>query len=235
MKNAVITILVIAVIVLSAITFMMHQKINALTTDVCVLTDQLTVNEVKLETFKEPNMETKKDTAPKAKKEKNDVKFDSEKMKISANGVYEVLSEDSMSLENIGIAVKVEEGKAYISTEFDKEEWISQMYDDPTEVENQEITGFEGEPVMCFMAMAGQDINPPTLCFLMDDGSVEYVNSKDMLKSEEYQVKGQINELENIVSFEYVSVSEPDGLGGYISTVAIDEDGYSYDIFEIDL
>ena len=202
MKNAIIWVLVIVVIALSVVTFLMYQKVETLSTDVSDLRDQIALNEVKIETV---NTDTE------------------EAFNVSSDGV---------DLENIGIKVTIEEGKAYITTEFDKEDWISQMYGKPTEVENQEITGFSGKPVMCFMAVAGQDINPPTLCFLMDDGTVEYVNSKNMLTSEKYEVEGKLGNLKNIVSFEYVSVSDPNG-GGYVSTVAIDEEGYSYDIFEI--
>ncbi len=226
MKNAIIWVLVIVVIALSVVTFLMYQKVETLSTDVSDLRNQIALNEVKIETV---NTDTEEEVPPSRKKM---VRFDPEKMKIAAEGIYEAVSSDDVDLENIGIKVTIEEGKAYITTEFDKEDWISQMYGKPTEVENQEITGFSGKPVMCFMAVAGQDINPPTLCFLMDDGTVEYVNSKNMLTSEKYEVEGKLGNLKNIVSFEYVSVSDPNG-GGYVSTVAIDEEGYSYDIFEI--
>ena len=226
MKNAIIGVLVIVVVALSVVTFLMYQKVETLSTDVCDLRDQIALNEVKLETV---NTDTE-EKVPESKKVM--VKFDPEKMKIAAEGVYEAVSSDGVDLENIGVKVTIEEGKAYVTTEFDKEDWISQMYSDAKEVENQEIKGFSGKPVLCFMAVAGQDINPPTLCFLMDDGTVEYVNSKDMLTSEKYEVEGKLGNLKDIVSFEYVSVSDPEG-GGYVSTVAIDEEGYSYDIFEI--
>ena len=74
----------------------------------------------------------------------------------------------------------------------------------------------------------------PYILFIMEDGSVEFVDSNKMLKLKNYESKGKIKELSNIVKFVHLNAQEfnenGEGMGGWITVAAIDEEGYSFDL-----
>ena len=164
------------------------------------------------------------------------VAFDENKVKNAAQDViYEENGENYISSTEFGVAVIQKGQKLFVSTHgfTEKYNWhdgISGIKD----VENKEITGFQGELVTYFLAAQGQDVTPPKILFLMSDGTVEYIDSFEMLKNNDFTSKGKIEGLTNINRFTFVNVRDVMG-GGVYSTVAIDNDGYSYDIFKMNL
>lgn len=225
----------VTLIVLAAGGFLLAQKIDTVSTEVAsVKESSAKVSELedriaKLESADKDSTETdEKKTKPVKKKA---VEFDPEKMKVSAkNATYK--ETDSFDLDALGLKVDVEDGKAYVSVKF-VEDYTGELYGIDEEIKDQEITGFKSTPTSCFMAIAGQDLSAPVLCFLMEDGTVETLDTKTAFKNKKYASEGALKELKNIVSFAVVSVSV-DEEGGYVSSVAIDEDGYGYDIFELE-
>ncbi|MCR5187225.1 MAG: hypothetical protein K6D97_09000 [Clostridia bacterium] len=227
--------LIIIAVVLVGGMYFLSQKIDTLNTEVTNLKNS-TANAVDVAETNTNSTNTKSEpTKSGDKKGKVKVEFDSDKVKVGEeNGIYEVMNEDDISLDELGMTVDIEEGKAYVSVKFVKD-YTDDIYGIDEEVEREEITGFDGEPVMCFMAETGQDITAPRLCFLMEDGTVEYVDSAKMLKSKKYVSEGKLGNLKDIVAFEYVSVADADMQEtGHVSSVAIDKSGYAYDIYVVD-
>jgi len=226
--------LIIIAVALVGGMYFLSQKIDTLNTEVTNLKNS-TANAVDVAEINTNSTNTKSEpTKSGDKKEKVKVEFDPDKVKVGEeNGIYEVMDEDDVSLDELGMTVDIEEGKAYVSVKFVKD-YTGEIYGIDEEVEREEITGFDGEPVMCFMAETGQDITAPRLCFLMEDGTVEYVDSAKMLKSKKYVSEGKLGNLKDIVAFEYVSVADADmPETGHVSSVAIDKSGYAYDIFVV--
>lgn len=149
---------------------------------------------------------------------------------------YEKEGESGVEEAEKPLEVDVSNRKAYITMSSENEllQSIAQSEDveNLTDLDAEEITGFSSEPVEVFFGDFGQDIVEMKLLFLMKDGSVEYINVVDMLKNQSYKSQGKIKNLENIKQFECITVSDTDG-GGYITTIAIDEDGYYYDLNEL--
>lgn len=226
--------LIIIAVVLVGGMYFLSQKIDTLNTEVTNLKNS-TANAIDVAETNTNSTNTKSEpTKSGDKKEKVKVEFDSDKVKVGEeNGIYEVMNEDDISLDELGMTVDIEDGKVYVSVKF-VSDYTGEIYGIDEEVEREEITGFDSEPVMCFMAEAGQDITAPRLCFLMEDGTVEYVDSAKMLKSKKYVSEGKLGNLKDIVAFEYVSVADADmPETGHVSSVAIDKSGYAYDIFVV--
>ena len=162
------------------------------------------------------------------------VSFNPNKMKVYAeNAEYssEEIQEQASKLEEYGINIKIENGEAYVSTD-DSKDWYKDLFEDIDEIEDKKIEGFETKIDEVKVMIYGQDLARPIILFMMEDGSVEYVKSETMLKDEKYESEGKIEDLENIVDIAYASVTE-DNASGYITTVAIDQDGYAYDLTEL--
>lgn len=91
-----------------------------------------------------------------------------------------------------------------------------------------QVTGFSGKVVDVFLGYEGQGgVDYPLILFLMEDGSVEYLNAKQAVENLDFKSNGKLNYLSNIVRFEEASIGTLSG-GGYVGVVAIDSDGYSY-------
>ena len=133
----------------------------------------------------------------------------------------------------MGIEVTIENGKAYLIIDGTNEN--AQALTDGeqvTSVKDKEITGFSAKPVSVYGGEFGQDIVGLTMLFLMDDGTVEYIQVADMLTDESYVSQGTIEGLTNAKQFAILSVGDTEG-GGYITTIAIDKDGYYYDLSQM--
>ena len=90
-----------------------------------------------------------------------------------------------------------------------------------------EVTGFSKKVVDVEIGCMGQGAWADIFIFIMEDGSVEYSNVKNMLTN--VSSKGKINGLENIVRVQNVDGWDPEG-GGALSILAIDKDNVCYDI-----
>ncbi len=234
MKKLVPLMIIICIIVLIATIVMMTSNITAMLTSQEEKLSQMQNQVNHLENqIAEPK---KENTVPEPVVEKdieNTPQFSMEKLKLAVpDATYEIADEASVSpLKNSGITIEIEEGKVYLSTDVTNSQYQT-LFPNIAEVKKQEITGFTAKPKSFEYAVFGQDINPPVILFLLEDGTLEYVKSLEMLQNANYGSKGKIGELTNIVDFDYVSVHENAG-GSFISTVAIDKEGFYYDLHEL--
>lgn len=164
---------------------------------------------------------------------KKEVKFDSSKMKSDSTNVrYE---EETEWIPNSGgLKIKIKEGKPFLTTDIEDEQYKFHFSEVKKQVKNKEITGFNQDVKDVYYAYMGNGDSAPMILFLMEDGTVEFVDSLKMLTNEKYESQGKIKELSNIVKFVHLNAQEVDengeGLGGWITVAAIDEDGYSFDL-----
>ena len=147
------------------------------------------------------------------------IKFNNSKMKIKSNGVEYTETEE------------INNGKAYITTNVNDELYKS-IFTNATPLNKKEITGFKTNIISSYQANIGNGINAPIILFIMENGTVEYINTTDVIQNKKYVSNGILEGIKDIVKFASVDVKEIEG-GGYISVVAIDKNGYSYDINEI--
>ena len=164
------------------------------------------------------------------------VTFNPDKM-ISTNKFVRY-EEDLRDRGTSGINVEVKDGKVFVSTDIEDEGYkllFSNLELD--EINNQEITGFDGSVKETFLAYMGNGDMAPVILFLMEDGTVEYLDSKEMFENETYKSSGKLGDLENIVKFTNITITDLDengeDLGGAIGVVGIDKNGISYDISNV--
>ena len=140
---------------------------------------------------------------------------------------------DEEELKIEGLDVKIDSGKVYVTIDGDNETLQSISENSNLKsVEDEEITGLSSEPSEIYYGLFGQDITDEVVLFLMEDGTVEYIKVADMLKTQTYRSEGQIEELSDVKKFDYLAVSDVEG-GGYETTIAIDKNGYYYDLNEL--
>ena len=235
MKKLVPLMIIICIIVLIATIVMMTSDITTMLTSQEEKLSQMQNQVNHLENqIAEPK---KENTVPEPVVEKDientTPQFSMEKLTVALpDATYEMAAEATVApLKNSGITIEIEEGKVYVSTDAKNSQYQT-LFPNIAEVKKQEITGFSAKPKSFEYAVFGQDINPPVILFLLEDGTLEYVKSLEMLQNATYGSKGKIGELTNIVDFAYVSVHENAG-GGFKSTVAIDKEGFYYDLHEL--
>lgn len=162
----------------------------------------------------------------------DDIKFDSTKMKSATNYVvYSPMNED---LGNSDLNIEIKDGRAYLSTDVEDEIYKFLFSEETEPIKDKEITGFSSKILdVCFGYMGNGDM-APIILFLMDDGSVEFVISYKMIKMGRFESFGRIEEISNIVKFEQLAANDVNEngeiFGGFTTVVAIDKDGYSYDL-----
>lgn len=164
---------------------------------------------------------------------KKDVKFDSSKMKSDSTNIrYE--EKIDIGPTSAGLEIEIKDGKPFLTTNVENDSYKFFFPEVKEKVENKEITGFNQNVKKVYYAYMGNGDPCPIILFLMEDGSVEFLDSSKMLKNEQYKSQGKIKELSNIVKFIHVDAQELDengeGMGGWITVVAINEDGYSFDL-----
>lgn len=164
---------------------------------------------------------------------KKEVKFDSSKMKSDSTNVrYE---EETEWIPNSGgLKIEIKEGKPFLTTDIEDEQYKFYFSEVKEQVNNKEITGFKTNVKDVYYAYMGNGDPAPIILFLMEDGTVEFADSKTMLTDGVFKSAGKIKELSNIVKFVHLNAQEFDengeGMGGWITVAAIDEDGYSFDL-----
>ena len=100
--------------------------------------------------------------------------------------------------------------------------------DDGIEYDTEYTVTNSGDIEAIFVGEEGQDWNYPLVLLLQTDGTVKGIDMEEGYKAGEFIAK-DITELEDIESFEQVSVAYPDD-SGYRGVVAIAEDGTVYEI-----
>lgn len=164
--------------------------------------------------------------------ELDNVHFDSNKMKSDSTMI--VYEESNLDLGSSGLKIEIVDGKPYLSTDV-KNNQYEFLFSEVTEpIENMEITGFNQSVRDVYFAFMGNGDMPPYILFLMEDGSVEFINSRKMLNGKKYESQGKIEEISNIIKFTHLDANEVDekgeGLSGWMTCAAIDEEGYSFDL-----
>lgn len=164
---------------------------------------------------------------------KNDLKFDSSKMKSDSTNVrYE--EEKEWLPSDSGLKIEIKDGKPFLTTDIEDEQYKFHFEEIKEQIKDKEITGFKSKVKEIYYAYMGNGDMSPYILFIMEDGSVEFVDSNKMLKLKNYESKGKIKELSNIVKFVHLNAQEfnenGEGMGGWITVAAIDEEGYSFDL-----
>lgn len=237
MKKSSVAILVIVLIIIFGVAFYLYhvdvskkqlaetlknaEEVWKLNSKIAELEDKL-ANQTDNQNITEENTQGKKD-----------VKFDSSKMKSDSTNVsYEETTDWTPS--SAGLEIEIKDGKPYLSTDTENEQYEFLFSTVKEPLKNKEITGFKQDVKEVYYAYMGNGDMCPIILFLMEDGSVEFVDSNKMLKNKQYGSKGKIKELSNIVKFVHLNAQEFDengeGMGGWITVAAIDEDGYSFDL-----
>ena len=194
-----------------------------------VTTNNESLNEIESVDIDE-DINTLDNTENKDNIEIENIKFDNSKMKIKASGV-EYTETDEINENSYGIKTEINNGKGYITTDVN-DELYKNVFTNATPLDKKEITGFKSDIISAYQASIGNGINAPIILFIMENGTVEYIKTTDVIQNKKYVSGGVLEGINDIVKFASVDVKEVEG-GGYISVVAIDKDGYSYDINEI--
>lgn len=237
MKKSTVVILVIILLVICGIAFYLYQvdvSKKQLEKELQTAEDiwKLQTENAELKEKLENQVADKSDVADNTQN-KTDVKFDSSKMKSDSTNVrYE---EETEWIPNSGgLKIEIKEGKPFLTTDIEDEQYKFYFSEVKEQVKNKEITGFKSKVKDVYYAYMGNGDPAPMILFLMEDGTVEFVDSLKMLTNEKYESQGKIKELSNIVKFVHLNAQEFDengeGMGGWITVAAIDEDGYSFDL-----
>lgn len=92
--------------------------------------------------------------------------------------------------------------------------------------EAKDIKGFNKKVVDVCIILDNNEPGTDTFLFLMEDGTVQYSNYKNMVQN--ISVQGTLNQLKNIVKLQTVSYT--DGVSGDTSAFAIDKDNKCFDV-----
>ncbi len=139
--------------------------------------------------------------------------FDADKMKVKLD---EMTYEEAEKIEeDTGIRIELEEGEAYLSTDCENEMLLAFLPNQKKNIKHQKITGFHSSIQEVYYGYFGNGDMMPTLFFLMEDGTVEYIDAKEMIENKKYESSGKINNLKNIVTF--ASVIATDELRSWLS------------------
>lgn len=239
MKKSTVAILIVILLIAFGVIFYLYnvdiskkqteEKLNT-ANEIFELNKKISELEEKLE-----NQESNKNVVQDNTQAKKDVKFDSNKMKSNSTNVrYEETTDWTPT--SSGLEIEIKNGKPYLSTNIEDEQYKFLFSEVKGKVSNEEITGFNQDVKDVYYAYMGNGDMCPYILFLMKDGTVEFSDSGKMLKNKKYESLGKIKELSNIVKFVHLNAQEVDengeGLSGWITVAAIDEDGYSFDLSE---
>lgn len=127
-------------------------------------------------------------------------------------------------------SIDIEENDGEVTITFSDTELNEYLLDNSNGIEyDTEYTVSNcGDVDSIFVGEEGQDWNYPLVLLLQKDGTVKGIDMEEGYKTGKFVAK-DISELEDIESFEQVSVAYPDD-SGYNGVVAIAEDGSVYEI-----
>ena len=239
MKKFMVVLILICILLLIAIDVKIMFNINSVKTNLNREVDLLQSQIDDLKKNSKSNQEEKEDKTEKKSEAKiediSEGEVSKDKFKVATN--IETCYYEKVDMEediDLGIEFKIADGKAYINLDSENET-LKSVYEGDNElksIENKQIMGFSNEPVAVFYAEFGQDIVGEQFLFLMKDGSVEHMSLVNILKTQEYVSEGKIQKLSNIEKFDILNVYDTEG-GGYVTTIAIDENDNYYDINEL--
>lgn len=234
MKKSTVAIIVIVLVIIFGTMYYLHVDVSRKVFNQTISTAEgmMKINSRLSEIEEELGMhETNQDDNELDEPIKDDVQFDSNKMKSdSTSVVYEETTLDY----SCGLNIEIKDGKPYLSTDVEDEQYKFLFEDVKEKLENKELTGFKTNVKDVYYAYMGNGDMCPIILFLMEDGTVEYADSGKILKNKNYKSSGKIEELSNIVKFVELNAMEIDengeGLSGWVTCAAIDKDGYSFDL-----
>lgn len=161
------------------------------------------------------------------------VPFDSAKGKtVIENSVYEVIGDNF----NDYLELNVKNGEVYIHALKQPSEFTGLMSStDQSKIvvkygEDVKIKGLTKKVVYAKILAEGQALGNEVAVFLMEDGTCEYAKLSSLLVN--VTAQGKINGLKDIVRLEDADVSFHAG-GGGVAGIAIDKDGYFYDVHKL--
>lgn len=235
MKKSTVAILVIILIIIFGVMYYLHVDVSKKVFNETISTAEgmYLINSRLSEIEEELGMHENDSTANESNTQnKNDVQFDSSKMKSDNTYVEYDLYEDDIG--NSGLNIEIKDGKPYLSIDIENEQYKFLFKNIENPIKNKELTGFKTDVKEVFYAYMGNGDPAPLILFLMDDGSVEYIDSWKILENKEFESQGKIEELSNIVKFVELDAScfneNGEREGGFITVAAIDEEGYSFDL-----
>ena len=91
-----------------------------------------------------------------------------------------------------------------------------------------EVSGTSQKVIDAKILLFGQSTGGEVLVMIMEDGTLEYAKMKNLVSSG--ITEGTISGLTNIVKLEIASAHETNGIGGWMTGIAINGDGYFYDL-----
>lgn len=243
MKKLMTTVLLICIIALMVVTLGLCDKVQEKEKDLIAQEEKMKQIETRIVELEEnKTTEQNKKEQEVSKETENlgtlNVKFDPNKIKTKTEGMKyknKIQYVDSIT----GMSITLEEGKVYLYTEPDNQTHKEIFPKATKKLEGQEITGFSSNIVEVHFAYFGTDVSPAKIVFLMEDGTVEYADSKKIIENSEFVSAGKIEGISNIVKIESVEVEYYDETGnsegGAGTNVAIDKEGYAYDLSELGL
>ena len=240
MKKVLIGILVVCIVALLIVTGKLYNSSNEKNTSIA--NQEAKIQQLENKVVELENEITQKDVI---ENEENDVELEQIPIgKVSKDNFKVFVDMDTCYYEKEAevrdydtmVKVNISNKKAYITIDSENETLKSILESENiknvNDIENKEITGFLSEPVEVYFGQFGQDITGEKILFLMKDGSVEYINVVDMLKTQNYKSAGKIKNLSDVKQFDVLTVFDTEG-GGYTTTIAIDKNGYYYDLNEL--
>lgn len=239
MKNLGIVVLLVCVLGLAAMCWDLNAQVNE--KELALIEQQAKVQETqnKVEELENKIEQVKNTLAEAETKEVEEIpagKVDKKKFKVAAKGGFEYTKYAPEEKPQLGVVVEIDNGKAYVTVD-SKNEMLQSFggivdLKNVKDVTDREITGFSAKPVEVFYGQFGHEVIDEVILFLMNDGTVEYINTADLLNNSDYKSQGKKENLSNVVKFDILSAWEEEG-GGYVTTIAIDKDGYYYDLNEM--
>lgn len=151
-------------------------------------------------------------------------------------------SEYRLRDELFGINVSLEnDGKVYIFTYETKENLKSRFSLDANDaffkktsdndITKFEITGFSKKVKDIFVNGVGQSVSYPVILFLMEDGTVEFLNTKAALTTLNFKSAGTLKDMKDVVRIRTCDAGKGPGSGRGI--LAIKADGSFYNVVTV--
>lgn len=231
-KGLIAAVVILIFVVAGLVAFIVYDKLNS---DNQVKCATVASEEPKAEDSKEKEEEKEEDTAKTEKPAEVDLT-----KSLNTNGdSYEFFNEKD-GLPKVDFEVSDDKRSVTVKYDWDSAEF-SGISGASTGTKEYEVTGFTKDVKSAFNGIAGQDVTGEFFFFLMEDGTVEYVNvfktsettgttSVNFSSKNTFKTEGSISsKVKDIVGFRNTQVQEDEG-SGYATTIAVKEDGSFYNL-----